>query len=275
MNYESFKKSVAAAAEKAGISEYELYSMEDESVSISAFQTEIENFSSSVRGGVCFRCIVNGKMGYAATELMDRLFRREIPYTERGPPDTVRKGFFRKGRTDMTAFSRLIPIALAALLLALPREYAPLPPPDGADFAPYQMTVPLEQPVEISSVSCPFGWRIHPISGELDFHTGIDLPQEEGTPIRAALGGVVEESGTDPSYGNWLRIDHGSGFSTLYAHCSRLLVKKGARVRRGERIARAGSTGAATGPHLHFEILLNGVRSGRSPFPCPKRGGGP
>lgn len=78
MNYASFKEAVAAAAAEAGIQDYELYYMEDESVSISTFQTEIESFSSSVSGGVCFRCIVNGKMGYAATELLDGEQAREI-----------------------------------------------------------------------------------------------------------------------------------------------------------------------------------------------------
>ncbi len=78
MNYASFKEAVAAAAAEHGISDYELYYMEDQSVSISAFKTEIENFSSSVSGGVCFRCIVDGKMGYAATELLDEEQAREI-----------------------------------------------------------------------------------------------------------------------------------------------------------------------------------------------------
>ncbi len=154
--------------------------------------------------------------------------------------------------------------ALAALLLfplltAGATDFDLLPPPAYADLSPYQMTVPLLPPLEGLSLNDSFGWRRHPITGALDFHTGADLAAAPGTPIRAVLSGIVREAGFDPSYGNYLRIDHHNGFSTLYAHCSSLLVKEGDAVRRGQRVAKAGSTGDATGPHLHFEIRLNGV----------------
>lgn len=165
----------------------------------------------------------------------------------------------------MCSPARCLAALLAVLLLLLPQSSAAaedfdlLPPPAYADFSPYQMTVPLALPVERPDVNSPFGWRFHPLSGVLDFHTGIDLSGKEGSPIRAALSGTVETAGFHPSYGNYLILDHHNGFSTLYAHCSRLLAEEGDVIRKGETIAEIGYTGDATGPHLHFEVRLNGV----------------
>ncbi len=146
----------------------------------------------------------------------------------------------------------------AALLLAGAADFGPLPPPEGADFSPYLMTAPLTPPVEAGTLTSPFGWRSHPVSGALDFHYGADIAVPEGTPVAAALGGTVVFSGWQESYGNYILLDHQNGFRTLYAHCRALLAKEGERVRAGERIAFSGQTGETTGPHLHFEVLLDG-----------------
>lgn len=164
----------------------------------------------------------------------------------------------------MTGLHRL-KIRLTALLAMLPlllssSSFEPMPPPAGADLSPYILTCPLTVPTDYRSVTDRFGWRFHPIGGTLDFHTGLDLAADEGAAVRAALGGTVAVSDTHESYGNYIVIDHGSGFSTLYAHCSRLLVREGKRVAPGQRIALVGQTGDATGPHLHFEMIRNSVR---------------
>ncbi|MCX6372704.1 MAG: M23 family metallopeptidase [Actinobacteria bacterium] len=109
-----------------------------------------------------------------------------------------------------------------------------------------------------ASVGSPFGWRIHPILGYRKFHTGIDLGVAYGTPIHAADSGTVIYATWMGGYGNVIIIDHGRGISTLYAHQSSLAVGTGTRVVRGQVIGYVGSTGFSTGPHLHFEVRVNG-----------------
>lgn len=105
-------------------------------------------------------------------------------------------------------------------------------------------------------VTSAFGPRLHPIDGVMKYHTGVDLRAPEGSPILAAQSGVVKNAGQRGGYGNVVEIDHGNGMTTLYAHASELLVVPGEKVTEGQPIARAGMTGHATGPHLHFEVRM-------------------
>ena len=108
-------------------------------------------------------------------------------------------------------------------------------------------------------VSSKFGRRVSPFSGDQGFHAGIDIANDKGTPIRAAADGVVKFSGWEGGYGKLVVLDHGNGYTTLYGHCSELKVGVGRKVRRGTVIARMGSTGEATGPHLHYEVRRFGA----------------
>ena len=107
--------------------------------------------------------------------------------------------------------------------------------------------------------SSGFGFRLHPIDGEVKFHYGTDFAAHAGTDILAFADGTVLAAGEDEGYGNYVKLDHGDGYVTLYGHCSELLVSAGEKVSRGQPIARVGQTGHATGPHLHFELLRDGV----------------
>ena len=111
-------------------------------------------------------------------------------------------------------------------------------------------------------VTSEFGNRVDPITGKRKGHGGMDLAVPTGTPIRAALGGTVTVSKYNAGgYGYYVMIDHGNGLATLYGHCSKLLAKVGQTVEAGDIIALSGSTGRSTGPHLHFEVRVNGERT--------------
>jgi len=107
-------------------------------------------------------------------------------------------------------------------------------------------------------ITSPYGYRIHPILGYKKLHTGIDFGVGYGTPIHASDSGTVIYATWMGGYGNVVVVDHGRGISTLYAHQSRMAVGSGARVARGQTIGYVGSTGFSTGPHLHFEVRVNG-----------------
>ncbi len=108
-------------------------------------------------------------------------------------------------------------------------------------------------------ITSDYGYRIHPITGVKTFHKGIDIPANSGAQIVAAESGKVITAAYINGYGNTVVIDHGKGMSTLYAHNSSLKVKSGQEVTKGDVVALAGSTGFSTGPHLHFEVRLNGA----------------
>lgn len=119
--------------------------------------------------------------------------------------------------------------------------------------------LPTSQPVNVTYNASGFGWRSDPFTGRSAFHEGIDFPSPVGTPIVAAAGGVVVAAEYHHEYGNMLEIDHGNDIVTRYAHTSKILVKVGDIVRRGQHVADIGSTGRSTGAHLHFEVLVKGI----------------
>jgi len=119
--------------------------------------------------------------------------------------------------------------------------------------------LPTLYPILDGWYSSNFGYRIDPFNGQQSMHEGIDFPAEAGTPIVAAASGKVIYAEWHAQYGKMLEIDHGNGLVSRYAHASSLLVKENDLVVRGQRVANVGSTGRSTGPHLHFEVRLNGV----------------
>lgn len=119
--------------------------------------------------------------------------------------------------------------------------------------------IPTTMPVETGYYSSNFGYRIDPFNGRSTFHTGIDFTAAPGSPILAAAGGVVAVAELHSEYGQMIDVNHDNGLTTRYAHLSKMLVKVGDIVLKGQRIGDLGSTGRATGPHLHFEVRENSV----------------
>ena len=126
--------------------------------------------------------------------------------------------------------------------------------------------IPSVSPVKSSWFSSNFGWRIDPFTGKEAMHEGVDFVVPTGTPVYASAGGVVDYAGPHPQFGNLVEIDHGNGVITRYAHNSKVLVKVGQMVKRGEKISLSGSTGRATGPHMHFEVRYKGVAQNPARF---------
>ena len=106
--------------------------------------------------------------------------------------------------------------------------------------------------------SSGFGYRLHPLENKVKFHYGTDFAANSGTAVCAFADGTVLAAGQDDGYGNYVKIRHADGYTTLYGHCSKLLVRAGETVTMGQEIALVGATGKATGPHLHFELMHDG-----------------
>ena len=136
-----------------------------------------------------------------------------------------------------------------------------------------QLMVPSSTPVD-GPASSGFGFRPDPFTGRAALHTGLDFPADIGTPIMAAAGGVVVSTEPHPAYGNLVEIDHGNGLVTRYAHASRVLVEVGDLIKRGQKVAEVGNSGRSTGPHLHFEVLVEGVPQNPARFLAGKAGEG-
>ncbi len=117
----------------------------------------------------------------------------------------------------------------------------------------------LQWPV-VGTISSHYGYRTHPITGVYSMHNGLDIAADKGTEIIAAYAGEVTSAGYSSSYGYYVIISHDQSMKTLYAHCSKLLVNEGDMVEKGDKIALVGSTGRATGPHLHFEVRVSNYR---------------
>ena len=114
------------------------------------------------------------------------------------------------------------------------------------------------RPIKWGWMSSPYGYRSDPFTGKRAWHAGVDFAGKDGSDIISVAAGVVTWSGQRYGYGNLVEVNHGDGYTTRYAHCKELLVEVGDIVEKGEVLARMGSTGRSTGPHVHYEVLKNG-----------------
>ena len=134
------------------------------------------------------------------------------------------------------------------------------------------LLVPSSAPVD-GAIGSSFGFRLDPFTGRRALHTGLDFPAPVGTPVHAAAGGVVEGVERHPEYGNLVTLDHGNDLMTRYAHLQTVRVQHGDILRRQQHLGDVGSTGRSTGPHLHFEVLVQGVPQNPARFLAGRPGG--
>ncbi len=200
-----------------------------------------------------------GRVAEAEQKLAEALAReREIrlilglPVKPEGYENLPRGGFIETQSPETWQLERLLSLAQqeAEDLAAIEEELK--------SRISEQKNMPCIMPAA-GVVTSGFGYRRDPVYGGWRFHEGIDISGPPGTPIVAAAAGTVLSAGWDKGYGLAVEIDHGKGVTTYYAHCSRLAVSPGMQVKRGEVIAYTGSTGKATGPHLHYEVRVNGI----------------
>lgn len=128
------------------------------------------------------------------------------------------------------------------------------------------VAIPSRMPLDGPSLTSNFGMRNHPIMGGRRKHQGVDLAAPTGTPVYATADGMVGKAEWFSSYGHYVEIDHGADLETRYAHMSRLAVAAGERVKKGEIIGYVGSTGRSTGPHLHYEVRVDGMAVNPMPY---------
>ena len=171
-------------------------------------------------------------------------------------------GIMSVNGTGKSVDEPFLPPAFRQPVTAVPQEYSEdgVRLPANVSFAFYELGLPETADPVSGSVTSSFGYRIHPISGEYAFHYALDIGAAEGTEIGAFADGVVEYIGEDDVFGRYLKIRHANGVSSFYAHCSKLLVRKGMTVTCGQIVALVGQTGSATGPHLHLAIEKDNVR---------------
>lgn len=188
----------------------------------------------------------------ASPEKLEELYR----YIERYSRETDEK------QTDSAAPAGMggyLPVSLSSTGQEIGTAHYPAP--EGCLLSPVAVSAKPLLPLKRGMVTSVFGYRIHPITGELDFHTGLDLAAAQGTRVGAAWPGVVSEVGWSDIYGNYAIVSHSGGLATFYAHCDSIVAQEGAVLRQGELIGYVGSTGWSTGPHLHWEIRINGLRA--------------
>lgn len=128
------------------------------------------------------------------------------------------------------------------------------------------VAVPSRRPVDNMSLSSSYGMRVHPITGKVARHNGIDIPAPHGTPIYATADGIVGRAQRLGGYGLYVEIEHGNAIQTRYGHMSSYVVQSGQQVKRGDIVGYVGSTGRSTGNHLHYEVRIEGAPVNPMPF---------
>jgi murein DD-endopeptidase MepM/ murein hydrolase activator NlpD len=136
----------------------------------------------------------------------------------------------------------------------------------GPDRESLGVAVPSRRPIDQMSLSSSYGMRVHPVTGKVARHNGIDIPAPRGTPIYATADGIVGRAQRLGGYGNYVEVEHGNAIQTRYGHMSSYIVAPGQQVKKGDILGYVGSTGRSTGNHLHYEVRIEGAPVNPMPF---------
>ncbi|MBS1979112.1 MAG: peptidoglycan DD-metalloendopeptidase family protein [Bacteroidetes bacterium] len=177
-----------------------------------------------------------------------------------------------KQRTPFQSLTLYLVVAPLIVFLLFAFSERPTESQDSNPPGDTHASIPSLSPVNMKTarVVSSYGKRKHPYTGKMSFHTGIDLQSEEGEPVMAPADGVISSTGYDSLNGNYLFITHDEVFSTKYSHLRNILLNQGNKVKSGETIGFVGSTGMSTGPHLHYEVIMNGEPVDPAPY-LPKQ----
>lgn len=209
--------------------------------------------------------VEEGREPYVFTMRQTPLYLQERTYLASAPTAEEMLTRRLKGEAPQEAVSTEKPAAAepeeetASTLPAEPQPvYTGPPMPDNATMEQLPLGLAETATPVLAVMSSGYGWREHPIEGGEKFHNGVDLAAPYGDDIGAFADGVVDYIGESPAYGQYLQLRHDGGVTSFYAHCSKLCVRQGQQVAMGEKVAEVGDTGEVTGPHLHFELRLDG-----------------
>jgi murein DD-endopeptidase MepM/ murein hydrolase activator NlpD len=227
-------------------------------------EPRLSAFSGTIETSLFETARANGMPVSAVVELI-RLFSFDVDFQREIQPGDRFEVIYDSFYDDSGTFAKTGPLTYAAMELSGKRlEFYHFVMPDGSDdhFDAKGRSVRralLKTPVDGARISSGFGMRKHPIQGYNKMHRGVDFAAPRGTPIYAAGKGVIERIGPNGGYGKYIRIRHNSTYDTAYAHLNGFAkgVKRGTRVQQGQVIGYVGSTGRSTGPHLHYEILVD------------------
>lgn len=213
-------------------------------------------------GGIqeIFRSIedgISGFLGRIAGNSLDSTPKQDIPEVDEQPDQPVYEWNYDYLEAVGVRPTVSLPAGGAFPVDTGGKSYNSLPAPEGSTFAQVMISSKPVPPVT-GIITSEFSYREHPVNGDDDFHTGMDIAAADGSDILAAFPGTVIDSGWSDIYGNYIKLEHASNLQTFYAHCSEIIAQEGTNVKQGERIATVGSTGLTTGPHLHFSVLVDG-----------------
>lgn len=231
---------------------------------IRAFNTGVARIDGQIDDSLYNAGLSAGMNGPLLSDFI-RIFSYDVDFQREVQTGDRFEAFYERQYNDAGKTMKTGRILAASMTLS-GRElrYYWYQPSDGGDadyFTPAGQSVRkalLRTPIDGARLTSGFGMRMHPILGFSLMHKGVDFGAAVGTPIQAAGDGTVEMAGWNGGYGRYVRLRHGNGYGTAYAHMSRIAVNAGQHVRQGQIIGYVGATGRATGPHLHYEVLVNG-----------------